>query len=165
MLYGEEKRRQMARSILPSTRDKGSRDDLRLIARAHRSRSRAALRTLRFGCDDELEDQLDIALADAAAVRRRDIKETVFERRLGDKLGPVMRWAPKAVAHLDRCDRMPTLRSWLPDDLAGRHACSHLAWMDELNVEYEHMRRWWVLAGPSYRQAEAIAGSSRFSGV
>ena len=38
MLYGTEKRRQMARSILPSTSRRGSAEDLARVRRGHRRR-------------------------------------------------------------------------------------------------------------------------------
>lgn len=150
MLYGEKKRREMARSVLPSKSRKGSREDLRAVARSHRRSGRQALRETR-GVNDfaleadegpsaEVEDLLEVRLSDVGAQRRSDIKRVVRNRRDADKLRPLMHWAPKAVAHLEPADRLPTLRSWLPDGIIGWHAMTHLMWVDGLyDEDAEHL--------------------------
>jgi len=154
MLYGEKKRREMARSVLPSKSRKSSREDLRAVARSHRRSGRQALREMR-GVNDfapeadeglfaEVEDLLETRLSDVSAQRRSDIKWVVRDRREADKLRPLMRWAPKAVAHLEPADRLPTLRSWLPDGIIGWHAMTHLMWVDGLyDEDAEHHYRYY----------------------
>ena len=134
MLHGVEKRRQMARSVLPATasRRKGARTHLRIIGRAHRRNARQALRNLGVEVDDEGESLAAVALANVGSRRLCDIRHAVAYRREADNIGPLLRWAPEAVAHLHPIDRLPTLRSWLPDGLIGWHAMQHVIWADVL---------------------------------
>lgn len=146
MLYGDNKRRQMARSILPSKRRKNSRYDLRVIARAHRRSEREALRALskalrersEGSLDQEHVDVMEASLARATDVRRHAVRYSVGERREADKVSPLIRWAPLAVADLDVQDRLPSLRAWLPDGIVGNHAMSHVDWLVE--PDYDHNR-------------------------
>ena len=149
MLYGEEKRREMARSVLPSNARKSARDGLRAIARSHRRRGRQALREMRDNlCDEadddlvaDVEDRLETRLTNSQARRKGELWSVIDRRREADKIHPLMRWAPAAVAHLDVEDRLPTLRSWLPDGVIGWHAMTHLDWVDGLrNDDLEHNR-------------------------
>ena len=147
MIYGNQKRRTMARSVLPSTAASSARSNLRAIARTHRRHSKAALRSLRGPVvpEDVFDEDLDDAewsLANAASRRRSELWEAINDRRAADKIAPLERWAPKAVAHLAPQDRLPTLRSWLPDGVIGWHAMSHISFLDELSPSHEHLARY-----------------------
>ncbi len=124
MYHGDEKRLQMARSILPSTK-RGFQHARRRIHKQERAAVRADLRGA-LGAPD-----VDAWTDDRDASRRRTgrIRSMVWDRQVGDKLGPMFRWATAATAHLRVEDRLPFLRAVLPKGLVGDHALSHLVYL------------------------------------
>lgn len=124
----------MARSVLPSTRRRGARQDRALAHARARRRLRAELHEL-AGYDDPDDYEGDLTWE-----ARGDIAEMVQERRVGDKVGPLVRWAERTVerdpvlrdARFDQ--RVAHFRRLLPDGLIGDHAMVHLRWVidDEL---------------------------------
>lgn len=121
-----EKARDMARSVLPSTRRRGARADKAAARARERARLRAELHAL-----TRLDDPDDFK-GDLAWQARRDISEMVEDRRDGDKLAPLMRWAARTVendpvlASAEPVDRIEHFRRLLPPGLLGRHALFHL---------------------------------------
>jgi hypothetical protein len=143
MLYGPAKRRQMARSILPSRARKDARADLRLVHRSHRRAVAQKLRanTRITGIDpDDLFD-----LGDQTRYPNHKIRVIVLNRRFADTLNHFERWAVAATRHLPVQDRLPVLRSWLPDGLIGAHAESHLLLLPAIHPPAEHDPHWYAL--------------------
>jgi len=146
MLYGDEKTREMARSILPSSSAKGARDDKRHVNRLTRhNRKQACRKALQFVHGDlNLEGAEDITEETdfGEGRRRRDIRWVVDRRQGADKLAHFERWAIKVTGDMgdDPGGRLARMRSILPDDLIGGHAISHLRFLDEFKTQRES--RW-----------------------
>lgn len=124
------KRRDMARSILPSRyRSPGA-----LITKAKRSNRRSIRQELRSLTTDagRQGDKWD-ELMDVRAYPDIEIRRLVFWRRGGDKLRHFERWAVAITADLPHEDRLSHMRSILPAGLIGDHAMSHLRLLPELN--------------------------------
>jgi hypothetical protein len=120
VVYGDGKRREMARSILPSTRR-----DLRHERREIHKRERAAVRAdLRRALFADLEEWAEDP--DAGGRRKSELATFVFDRRTGDKLGPFLRWAAAATRGIAPGGRIAWLRRVLPKGVIGDHAVSHL---------------------------------------
>lgn len=131
-IYGEAKKRNMCRSVLPSTARKGAREDLRNIKQRNRSSIRRELRQIaQPQVADEVVANYDEASCDLSYYPNADINWAVRERRDADKIMPLMRWAPHLVRDVRLEDRLSKLRSILPDNLIGRHAISHLEYHDD----------------------------------
>jgi len=127
MIYGDAKARQMARSILPSTRRKSARDNLRAIKQRNRSRTRLELRLLNE--DYEPRDGVDLTYYPMGEIRYE-----VRERREADKIKHFMSWAVKVTEDIPEPDgRLAKMRTILPDGLIGEHALDHLRFMDEFD--------------------------------
>jgi hypothetical protein len=138
MLYGTEKQREMARSILPSNSRRSAAADLAAIKRRHRRALRRELAALSY-CSGEVT----IERLDAVAVPPypdHEIREVVRERRRADKVGPLMRWAVAVTRDLRNEDRLSRLAAALPTGLIGAHAVSHLEDCSELVIDGPHRR-------------------------
>lgn len=149
-----EKRRDMARSVLPSTRRERARTDLANIKRAHRHGIRQDLRALaspvRVSCPDDPPDYLDWdERVDLRRTTDIDISGVVWVRRGGDKLGPLIRWGIASTAHLPIEDRLGHLHGVLPAGLIGRHAMSHLR--DEADLLPREQMPPWRIAREEWR--------------
>ena len=113
----------IARSVLPSTLSVGH--HRRLIRKAERARARASLHTTDVD-DGVFSDRVDRA-------SRRDIREMVQDRRDGDHSSQLIRWArhhtnhDHNLIHATHQDRLQHFASVLPNNLAGRHALTHIA--------------------------------------
>lgn len=122
-----QKRRDMARSVLPSTFGSNARYVRRSIHKAERRHTCAVLRNAHTA-DEGFDDHVDYDYA-------RSIKEFRQERRDHDKIGPLIRWATSVVrddptlrnATLE--ERLDHFRRVLPDDVIGRHAVAHLRYV------------------------------------
>lgn len=126
-----DKTRDIARSVLPSTARKGARETRALIHGRERAKQRVVLHELGHDIDP---DDVD---TDVGSVLRRDLAEMVEDRRGADKLGPLLRWASRvierdpALAAASPEDREVYFRSLLPRGVIGNHAISHLRWILE----------------------------------
>lgn len=124
-----EKARDMARSVLPSTARKTARLTRASIHGRERARLRSALHDLRAVGDPEDFD------GDLTWIARRDLAEMVDDRRGADKVGPLLTWAERlvernpALAAASPEDREVYFRKVLPPGLIGNHAISHLRWV------------------------------------
>jgi hypothetical protein len=127
MLYGPAKRRQMARSILPSRARKAARGDLRLVHRSHRRTVAQKLRADTSTCGVDADELFDLGAQ--TRYPNHQIRDIVVDRRFADTLNHFERWAVATTCHLPIQDRLPQLRSWLPAGLTGAHAESHPAVM------------------------------------
>lgn len=145
MIYGEEKIRQMARSILPSKRSSTSRKILQDIEQSHRAYVRQNIR--RIDGDWELPDSFDPKCDPQIKVAWE-----VGERREADKLGHFEAWAVSKVKDIPGADaRVAAMRAMLPDGVIGQHAMGHLRAYDEFRLE-----RTWLDSRHKYvRQTKA----------
>ena len=159
MTYGKSKERDMVRSILPSTARKGARDDKRNVNKAHRSSVRQALRQHRdvlaeerfFDHDefdlDSYDERFDFdapydKICNADHEYKSRIKYIMWDRRQADKVAPIIRWAEKKVADVRPEDRLSGLRARMPDNLAVRHAISHIEFSDAFPDENPFLYGW-----------------------
>lgn len=131
-IYGEAKRRDMIRSILPSTRRKGAREDLAHIKRSARTATKQALHNFRGSSTDAI-DLYEYGNDDLEHYPDARIKDAVWDRREGDKVRPIMRWAVEITKDLPQEQRMDYFRALMPDTTVGRHACQHVEFMDEMD--------------------------------
>jgi len=151
----DQKRRDMARSVLPSTR-RGPRlqRDRRAIHQRVRTAEREVLHPARTLDDlDSFDDFVDVPAASLIA-------EFVYDRRRGDKVGPLIRWATRIVEtdprlrHATLDERLAHFRRLLPDNLVGRHALFHLRW--DLDPDQVARRRYWSRAACAEREAARV---------
>lgn len=124
----DEKIKDIGRSVLPSTRRKSARDNRRMIHHRQRAVERAGLVAYRRDSDPES------VTPDLRGTLRSDISVMMWDRRAGDKVGPLIRWAKATIA------ADPELRSapldvqvgyfarLMPDNTIGRHAVQHIRW-------------------------------------
>ncbi len=132
-----EKNRDMARSILPSTARKSAREERAQIHGRERARVRRELDAMRSIADpDDFE-------GDLTWQARRYIAEMVYDRRSADKVGPLINWAGRLIerdpvlSSATAQDREVHFRKILPPGLIGNHAISHLG-----RVLDDRPRRW-----------------------
>jgi hypothetical protein len=143
-----QKRRDMASSVLPSTIGPRAQRERRNIHRTERAGVRAMLHHAYLaGGEDGFDDIVDLPL------QRSRLEEFVYDRRMADKVAPLIRWARRIVetdpglrdATVD--ERLAYFRAILPTNLSGRHALSHLR--TALDPEWEE----WRESFHSYRRA------------
>lgn len=128
MYYGDEKKRQMARSILPSKRGRSAKNNLQAI---RRNKRRAARQDLRLMVAEE--NYGEFTERHLYRDENNDIHREVRERRDGDKLTHFLTWAIKVTDGLEPDARMAHMVKILPDNLIGWHARSHLQFVDEFD--------------------------------
>lgn len=125
----DQKSRDMARSILPSTARRQARERKQRSARDARVRNRARLQRLRNHLDDP--DAFEEAL------HRYDLTDTgwdgmVDDRRGHDKVAPLIRWAEARLTQTPRLadggyrTRRQYFAGLLGETVVGRHALGHL---------------------------------------
>lgn len=129
--FGEEKRRDMSRSVLPSTRRKGARADKRHQHHMVRSRVRDLI------AKGDWDNEADLVLDAQRHKPYQGIKVVVRERRDGDNIGPIMRWAE---ANADKMgdtpqERYAKMRSMLPPNIIGWHAMTHIDNIEAYDIE------------------------------
>lgn len=139
MTYGEAKTRDMARSILPATNRRDARHTAASIKRHNRRVTRQALHEWK-SYEDPLEYEGHIYGYDDSPATggeegpKGNIKSHMWDRRNHDKLNHFIRWAEAATAHLDDPHaRYMYIKKILPDNLIGRHALSHLEFVEAFN--------------------------------
>lgn len=135
MLYGDEKVKSIARSVLPAS----SRS-----AKSARARKRGWNQHTRHRLDAEIDEffhpgmtaaEVEEAYLDAGnpyvdAVNpseRHEMTRIRNKRRLADNLGSLTRWTASQIDDFEtRDDLLEHVARLLPSDLAGRHALSHM---------------------------------------
>lgn len=129
MYYGDEKIRQMGRSILPAT-SKGPTEQARSIRRNARREIRQELSMLRGPADEACEIYDEFGL-DYQRWPRAEINYWVRERRDHDKVNPVCHWADKISSHLDDPEERYRFveRRLGTETMISRHALSHVAFV------------------------------------
>ncbi len=146
MIYGDDKVREMARSILPSTSRHATRTRP-MIHRAERQRSKAAVRAMLR--DPELWD----GGLDEPDRRQREISVMVRDRRSRDKLNHFEKWAVERTREMPVKLRLGHLAGLLPPGVIGEHALSHLENRRELVSEEQYRLRY---AASRYRPKRAF---------
>lgn len=143
MIHGDEKARDMTRSLLPSRHREAARFTRASIHRSARHRSRVEMAQLArdpeafenlAGLDDEVTGEL---------------RQMVRGRRDGDKLAPFIRWARAITRELPPHSRMGHLRGLVPPGVIGDHALFHLSHVREFvhpaeAAHREALRRRWA---------------------
>lgn len=139
----KDKNRDMARSVLPSTRRKSARLDKQTVHGRVRSRVRDALKVT-----DDHEPYFWDEPADLHVNPQRDrryggIREVVRDRRAADKVSPLMRWAEAKADDFGDTpqERCSALRAILPPNLIGWHAMSHVSALGEYDTDLRWNRR------------------------
>lgn len=162
MIYGDQKKKEIARSVLASKRRKGARMDLETIKRKNRRMIRQELKNAHVGLEShrdfdavlpihlpveyaEINEHLACSVGadrhdgvdwfDENFYPYREIRHVVRDRRDNENLGALLRWAPHQVEGIRLLDRLSHLRGMLPDTLQGRHAVGHVGYLDEFHVE------------------------------
>lgn len=167
MVYGEQKSRDMARSLLPSRWRKGARQERAFHHRAARRHTHEEM--ARLARDPEESDGLD--LSDVEGEEARGLRAVVCHRRGADKVNPFIRWATAVTKELPHESRLSFVRGCMPRGVIGEHALQHLkrapAFEDPREREW-WMRRW---GGRSHRDemdrgeyAELLRGVLRAGG-
>lgn len=138
MIYGEEKVRQMVRSILPSTGAKNARDDKAALNRRLRRNARQSLKQIRSE-EDWLEDNTDFW--DDGQHERYGI---VQYRRGRDKLNHFEKWAEHKAADIPDGEKLDFIKGIIKGKgVIIDHAYSHLEWRDGWTTDvYLYHGRW-----------------------
>jgi hypothetical protein len=127
------KRHDMARSILPSSRRSGARNDKRNESQRYRRTVNNIINTFDMANVDDY-DAFHADMVENETWHKRNVKELVSSRRDGDKINPVQVWAVAVTKDMRIEDRTSYMRGILPDNLIGRHALSHIENLDEFEV-------------------------------
>lgn len=137
MLYGDEKLREMARSILPSTAREWARWKKCNI-------KRNARREMRQLCHRAIRDWEGVEDEDWKFYPDVDINRVRRSRQGSDKLHHFERWAIKVTADMgdDPNGRRAKMQSILPEGLIGWHALQHLDAYDEFDPDRVSNERW-----------------------
>lgn len=146
--YGAEKRRDMSRSVLPSTSRKSSREYKRIVHHQVRTKIRTLIAREDWDNDSDLYN-----LDPQRNKSYQGIKVVVRERRGADKVAPLMRWAEANADKLGSTpqERYAKLRSMLPPNVIGWHAMTHVEIIDEFAIS----PRWW------WRYGEEVSDEER----
>lgn len=143
-IYGDEKARQMARSILPSTARKGALDDLNEYRRTERKRGNDRLQKYRnlslSEAIETYEDDNDPLDEWRSIPRACGWDDPVWERRANDKVAPIMRWAEAVTKDMPEGTRLDYLRTIMPNNKIGRHAVSHCRHIEPPRNPFEYGR-------------------------
>ncbi|CUU54415.1 hypothetical protein Ga0074812_102425 [Parafrankia irregularis] len=123
----DEKIKDMAESVLPSTRRRSARVDRRRAHKRCRTRQRDILAGF-CGLADPDEHGADFF----DKRRRQEVSDVVWARRGADKTGSLIRWAGVRIERDPRLSAAPVgekvghFARLLPDTLIGRHAVQHI---------------------------------------
>ena len=127
MIHGDDKAKEMARSILPS-RWRGAPKSRAFI---HRSVRRQVGQSLRLLTVDPGKWDDGVEFGEEAEL---EVGTFVSRRRGADKLNHFERWAVERTRELPKVERLGHLRGLLPRGLIGEHAMTHLKQRPELVV-------------------------------
>lgn len=152
-----EKRRDMCRSILPSTARKGARDNLAAWKRQHRRGIRQRLADARHydWLDYEGHVDIDTNRPLSGSGWDRIITHIVSNRQNADKVAPLIRWVESIKPDLpgdDDVSKWYALKALLPDNLIGRHALSHVEHLFDLPESRRYRSPYGPRPGESFEQ-------------
>lgn len=139
MIFGEDKGKQMARSILPSQWRGAGRAKAR-VRRAARRSAHLAVAALVRDEDAWWDDGEDVERGAA-----RQTRSIVSSRRGADKLNHFERWATESTRDLPREDRLGHIKALIPAGLIGQHAVTHLVRWEAFESPAARLwrQRWW----------------------
>ena len=135
MLRDEEKRLQMARSLLPSAHARVAAREKQKVKKRARAQVRQMLARAARAPDHEPDDADDLR-----AWPHAELRQIVVARRGHDKVAPFLRWAKARTAHLPHHSRLSAMRGVVPRGLVGDHAIDHLRWSPEFGTD---PHAWW----------------------
>jgi hypothetical protein len=123
MYYGEEKIKEMSRSVLPSKGRVKARKDKRNLNKKVRKYIRMNLHYINNE-DSYLDSNIDIGHDG-----REDRVEIISNRRDADKLGPFLSWAKNKAKHVPSGEKMNYISGMMNrGNVITDHALSHLRW-------------------------------------
>lgn len=128
MVYGDEKVRDMSRSLLPSKNREAARRARVHVHRSTRRQSRVEMSQL--ARDPEAFEDLSGLDEDGTL----EIRQVMQRRRWGDKVAPFERWARAITRTLPQHHRLSHIRGLVPRGVIGEHALQHL----EHDAHFEH---------------------------
>lgn len=132
--YGDDKKRDMSRSILPSSW-RWAKETRRRHHKKARTHERILLDELDVSQLDLEEGICDVGdFTGLEKTRSRDLRGMVKMRRSSDKVAPMMRWAESITKTLPIEDRLSKVRAIMPKGVIGEHAVSHLVWNDHFRT-------------------------------
>ncbi len=141
--YGDEKRLQMMRSLLPSKARKGARDARKTVHRQNRNNIKQKICHYKGKASDVMadyeEDGYDLEYF--VDMHNNGWDSVVEDRRNADKIAPYIRWATAITQDIPQEDRYDYMRSITPNNLIGRHALSHIEYLD--HFENSHSKMSW----------------------
>ena len=153
MRHAIDKRRDMARSILPSNHRRAAGRALAATKRAARRRYRQRLTyATAAGQIDALLDRLD-----PREYPDVEIRLLVQRRRSADKLNHFERWAVTVAARFPLEERLSALAAMLPKGLIGRHAVSHLVRLPGVSPDAPDWREESLLMRARRAEQQALA--------
>lgn len=139
MIYGDEKIRDMARSILPSKYYRSARRCKKEFSKRKRQQVKEGLRKTLSNDNYEYPDNFDPNMDQVISNDR--LERIVRNRRDGDKVNPIQRWFRLKVQQINSEDeRYAYARSVLPNNLVGWHALTHLRWIIKDNKIPDYSR-------------------------
>lgn len=121
MYFGDEKTRQMVRSLLPSTMRKAARQMKKVAKKRAKIVNRRLVKKMLIN-QDEYEETL---FEDS----RNDIRYVVRNRRDADKVGPFVSWVVKKTKDIPQENRKSFVRGLVPPNTIGDHALTHLPYL------------------------------------
>lgn len=132
MIYGEEKKRQMLRSVLPSKASKAARLKRKKAHRQNRRRIKSALHCF------EDESDLSNRIGSSEKIKNYAITEMKRDRRDADKVNHFVRWAESVTSHIPEEEVQERYYYFLKHiggvkDLIREHAVSHFIGKWEFN--------------------------------
>lgn len=138
MYYGDEKKKEIMRSILPSKWAKGAREGKRDLNKKVRRTAKNALRHIR---DAEDWDDSSFDFWDDGQDERSSI---VWNRRGADKLSHFMRWAEHTAKDIPDGEKMGYIKGLLPGKgVIFDHACGHLEHLDGFDSDTYIWSSYW----------------------
>lgn len=137
-MYGEEKNKEMIRSILPSTRRKNAKAEKKALNRRLRRNARQSLSQIYD------EDDWDESSFDFWNDGQEERYWIVQDRRAADKISHFMRWAEQKASHMPDGQKMGYIRGILPGKgTIFEHACFHLEGLEGFDKDKFAYRRYW----------------------
>jgi hypothetical protein len=148
--------RDITRSVLPSIFRQAAGAKLTSVRRRHRHAvARAVSRIPALPCTCALDPDDTCPRCDVdpwVDYPRSEHLEAIDHRRIGDKLGPLLRWGAAEARGLHPYDAYHRIRPLLDATPMGAHALSHLALSDV--VDPDPGGRWW---GPREERPASLA--------
>jgi hypothetical protein len=148
----DQKIKDISRSVLPSKGRRSAQVNRRLIHKKQRARELAAVIAYRRDADP------GGVTPDVRGTYAPDITGMVWDRRVKDKVGPLIRWAKATVAadpvlrSAPRAEQVAYFARLMPDTTVGRHAVQHI----EQALEWDERRARYSASRPAAPGLDAL---------